>query len=481
MALHLVPMIDELARIVERLRQSGTDFTSVEVKSAVGGFPQSVLKSMSALANLPGGGIVILGLDEQAGFAAVQLHNVPALKRALGSKARHFIPPIRIDVEDGTVDGKPVVVARIHECDVAHKPCRTSDGRAYIRSWDGDYLASPLEEQSYLLNRTPPRADREAAHGASAEDLDKDLVDLWAEVVARDDPVGLGRFSGDELLRRAGIVTANLIPSIAGLVALGIQPQQHFPRLSLQLARIPRDGARALESVELTGPLPTILDGALEWARRNFTVKTVASGDGHLRDEYDYPLVAFREIVSNALIHRSLDDWAKGMPAEVRVYDDRLIVTNPGGLYGITVDRLGHEAVATSRNASLVAIARHTRSKMTGARVVESLSTGIATVLEQCEKAGLPAPIFQDSGVRFTAVLRKTAEAPAVPIMNLTEASIFALLLEGDMTAAQLAAAAKTGEPNVRKALRRLRELGIVTSEGGRGQRTTYRRTTTTD
>ncbi len=481
MALHLALVTDELARIVKQLRQSGTDFTSVEVKSAAGGFPQSLLESMSALANLPGGGIVILGLDEQAGFAPVELHDVPALKAALGSKARTFVPPIRIDVEDGTVDGKTVVVARIHECDVAHKPCKTSDRRAYIRSWDGDYPASALEEQSFLLNRTPPRADREVVHGASIDDLDPDLVGLWAEAVSRDDPGGLGRFSGDELLRRGGVVTANLVPSIAGLVALGIQPQQYFPRLSLQLARIPRGGARALESIELTGPLPTILDGALAWARRNVTFRTVAGDDGHLRDEYDYPLVAFRELVSNALIHRSMDDWAKGMPSEVRVYDDRLIVTNPGGLYGITVERLGHEAVATSRNASLVAIARHTRSKETGARVVEALSTGIATVLAECEKAGLPAPIFQDSGVRFTAVLRKTIEAPTAPTLNQTEASVFAQLLEGDKTASQLAAAAKTGEPNVRKALRRLRELGIVTSEGGRGKRTTYRRTATSD
>jgi hypothetical protein len=32
------------------------------------------------------------------------------------------------------------------------------------------------------------------------------------------------------------------------------------------------------------------------------------------------------------------------------------VVTNPGGLYGITVDRLGHDAVTSARNGRLVAI-----------------------------------------------------------------------------------------------------------------------------
>ena len=34
-----------------------------------------------------------------------------ALKQGLAAKAREFIPPVRLDMEDGAVDGFPVVVA----------------------------------------------------------------------------------------------------------------------------------------------------------------------------------------------------------------------------------------------------------------------------------------------------------------------------------------------------------------------------------
>jgi ATP-dependent DNA helicase RecG len=83
--------------------------------------------------------------------------------------------------------------------------------------------------------------------------------------------------------------------------------------------------------------------------------------EGTVRDATVFPLEAFRELISNALVHRDLDRWSEGMAVEVRLDDSRLVVTNPGGLYGITVDRLGKEATTSARNARLVEICRHAR------------------------------------------------------------------------------------------------------------------------
>ncbi|WP_268762133.1 hypothetical protein, partial [Frankia casuarinae] len=41
--------------------------------------------------------------------------------------------------------------------------------------------------------------------------------------------------------------------------------------------------------------------------------------DGSVRDRPIYPLVAFRELVANALIHRDLDHWSAGLAVEVRL------------------------------------------------------------------------------------------------------------------------------------------------------------------
>ena len=468
-------MSGSLQDVVERLRETGSDFTSVEVKSAAGGFPESLAPSLSALANLPGGGTIILGLDEATGFKPVSLADITGLKASLGQKARTYLPPVRLDIGDGEVDGVPIVVAHVHECGTEHKPCRTPDGRVFVRSWDGDYEASELEEQAFLVNRTHPKADRNPISTATVEDLDPELIALWRTGVNSEDPLGLGRFAGDEQLRRAGILTADGHPTLGGLLALGVQPQQFLPSLALQLSTSSPTSCRARNAVVLTGPLPMILDQALEWARSTFKRDLVTGGDGHVRDVYEYPLIAFRELVANALVHRSFDEWAIGYTAEVKLTEDRLVVTSPGGLYGITIDRLGHEKVTTSRNSSLVNIARYARSPGTGARVIERLSTGIATILEECEAAGLPQPTFQDTGVRFNAVLRKPPTRSSRPHLGKTEEAVYAALVVGNRSADDIATEVKTSPANVRKALRALRDLGLVTMEGpGRGTR--YRR-----
>ena len=53
----------ELDATVPQLRAAATDHETVEVKSAAGGFPESVLKSISAFSN-DRGGLLVLGLSD---------------------------------------------------------------------------------------------------------------------------------------------------------------------------------------------------------------------------------------------------------------------------------------------------------------------------------------------------------------------------------------------------------------------------------
>jgi ATP-dependent DNA helicase RecG len=50
------------------------------------------------------------------------------------------------------------------------------------------------------------------------------------------------------------------------------------------------------------------------------------------RQEVDYPPVAVRELLLNAIMHRSYESNA---PVRFNWYDDRIEIQNPGGLYGM--------------------------------------------------------------------------------------------------------------------------------------------------
>jgi len=112
----------DITDLVASLRASGGDTTAVEVKSGAGGLSHSLTSSLSALANLPGGGRVILGLDEATGFTPVKLADPQSLKQGLGSMARTLTPPVGLTVHDAEVDGLPVIVADVAECPLGRSP-----------------------------------------------------------------------------------------------------------------------------------------------------------------------------------------------------------------------------------------------------------------------------------------------------------------------------------------------------------------------
>lgn len=337
-------------------------------------------------------------------------------------------------------------------------------------------------ERAGVAQREPPHFDRRAVEGASVADLDSDLVDAWMAAARQRSPGGLGRFRDDtELLRRGGVVGGDGHPTVAGLLALGAHPQEWFPRYVIQAAAETRGGdppgVRARNQTTISGPIPRMLDEALEWARRTFESVIVGQPDGTVVDRVEYPIEAFRELVANALVHRDLDHWSEGLAVEVRLQRDRLVISNPGGLYGITVDRLGQEAVTSARNARLVTICQDARSPGSGARVIEALATGIPTVAAALSAAALPPALFVDSGIRFTAVLRRPNTGPVARKLGSTEFRIYEALAPGPATVADLEAELELTAPNIRKALRALRADGLVEQQGGRGRLTTYRRT----
>jgi ATP-dependent DNA helicase RecG len=477
---YICVVAEDIDKILHLLRTAGGDTASIEVKSAAGGLPESLTSTLSALANLPGGGLIILGLDERAGFRPVGLSDSQGLKQALASKARNFVPPVRVTFEDTEMNGAPLVLARVHECDPCSKPCRAAkSGAAYLRGWDGDYRMSALEEQAFLSQRSAPMSDREPCTGATVEDLDGELVESFLRTVRERDPQGLGRFPDRiELMRRAGVIDGDGTPTVAGILAMGAHPQQWLPRFAIQAAvdsgRAGAQGVRVRDQKLITGPIPHMIDQAMAWARTTFSTDIVARADGSVIDRPAYPLIAFRELVANALIHRDLSPWSTGLAIEVRLRSDRLIVSNPGGLHGITIDRLGREAVSSARNAQLLSICQYLRTPESG-RVVEALATGIPAVADALAEAGLPEAHYTDTAIRFTAVLSQRSTSLKLELKG-TKAKVYDALSVELKTVAQLEAELELHPATIRLALRSMRSEGLVEQVGGRGKRTGYRR-----
>ncbi|MCX5711693.1 MAG: tetratricopeptide repeat protein [Candidatus Omnitrophica bacterium] len=131
-----------------------------------------------------------------------------------------------------------------------------------------------------------------------------------------------------------------------------------------------------------------------------FIVKHMDMGatiEGMKRSDFsEYPLVAVREAITNAIVHR--DYTVDSSQTRIFIFDDRIEVYTPGGLStGVTIDNI--EYTQYSRNRAI------TNILMDMGQYIEKLGTGIRRMKQAIKQSGLKEPRFFDTGIDFIVTL----------------------------------------------------------------------------
>lgn len=263
----------------------------------------------------------------------------------------------------------------------------------------------------------PAHPDTEAIRSTSLKALDPTLLRDYL-TSCRSRSRRLAALDDAEILRAAGVTAPSGEVTLAGVYAMGKNPQRYRPSLGITAAVLTPVGAkeRTRDLIHLTGPIPDLLDGAMPWIARNTPTSIRYDDLGNSREAPTLPMWAVRELLVNALVHRNLDAATEAERIELRVVGSTLVITSPGGLRGITEDALGRPDSKCAVNPVLYEICKNLHTA-DGARLITDES-GIHEVRDAAARADLPDPILRDSGFRFTAILRwpatETAEEEAV-------------------------------------------------------------------
>ena len=102
------------------------------------------------------------------------------------------------------------------------------------------------------------------------------------------------------------------------------------------------------------------------------------------QDVYEIPPDAIRELIVNAIVHRSYIDHSS---IQIAIYDDRLEITSPGRLpMGQTIERM-KQGYSKIRNEALASAFEYMG-------YIEHWGSGILRVMQEVRDAGLPEPEF---------------------------------------------------------------------------------------
>ena len=202
-------------------------------------------------------------------------------------------------------------------------------------------------------------------------------------------------------------VTREGKPTLSAEMLFGIYPQAFYGQLGIiatatqgtEYCEPQSDGARFSDNKRIEGTIPEMLEAALSFVRANTKIRTVINDNGKRTDIPDYPMIAVREAVLNALVHRDYSIHTEGMPIQLRIFSDRLEISNPGGLYGrLSIDMLGN-AQPDTRNPVLA-------NALEVLKITENRYSGIPTIRREMKQAHHPEPEFSAIHGEFKVCLR---------------------------------------------------------------------------
>lgn len=404
----------ELQEILTSLVETAGDMAHVEAKLAGGGLPKRLWETLSAFANTPGGGVIILGWDEEK-RALNSLQDPKKIQQDLASACDQMIPPLRPLIQVHTVRGARVITAEVPEVSYKEKPCYYKGSGlvsgSFIRVADGDRQLTQYEVQGFLDGRGQPAYDMEPVAEATSDSLSKDLVQSYLSGIRRKFP-RMASWPDETILLATRILVKkgeDIFVSLGGLLALGIHPQAFFPGLTAHVMVYPREKEglsgdreeRLLDNIKVEGPLLTMVPEIISAIKRNIRKRTFVKG--LFREEaLEYPELFFREAVTNALTHRDYSPLARGTAVQIKIFPDRIEINNPGGLFGpVTEDRLGEHGLQATRNSYLTKILEDCPAPGEKGPLCENRGTGILHMIQSLRKAGMEPPRFSDTRTHF--------------------------------------------------------------------------------
>jgi hypothetical protein len=214
-----------------------------------------------------------------------------------------------------------------------------------------------------------------------------------------------------QFLDRAGLLTQDGSITYAGLLLFGAHPTQALPSAVVQCVRfhgstntVPR------EITDFHDPIPQLIAKAYDFVAGVARIGDTPTESGpRAEPAYRYPMVAVREIIANAVVHRDYENQKSCV--QIHAFEDRIEVHSPGAWQGAAVapgaHPLGELARTSERRNFRIA------QPLTWSRLMEGAGTGVARSVEECEKAGAQEPLVAiDEGSVKVTIFPRSQPSP---------------------------------------------------------------------
>jgi ATP-dependent DNA helicase RecG len=340
-------------------------------------------ETVSAFSNSDGG-TVIVGVSDSGGVPGVDIGK-NSLEELANYIKRNTDPRIFPSVKILERGGKNVVMVEVKECQ--EKPVFFKN-HAYKRVGKTNQRISAAEIRK--LAREEKRRlswDEQICEKTFLEDIDEKKIRWFVREAGKQRRLNITEDAPiEEVLVKLKLLADRKLTNVAVLL---FSRESKFLQSEVKCIRFSGNEPVKpyIDFQTLEGTVFDLVDGAEVFVLRNIK-KSIWLVPGQLQREerYEYPPDAIREAIVNAVVHRDYESPSK---VEVRVFDNRIEVWNPGLLpEGITLEDLKREHRSIPRNPLLF-------RQLFWVKYVEDVGGGTLDMIKWCKEWGLPEPDFK--------------------------------------------------------------------------------------
>ncbi len=375
--------------IIQSLIRGGEGY-NVEFKVRVPSKVRELTEEVCAFANTAGG-YLFIGVDDNGEIVGVEVDN--AKRSAIQGSISEISPALHCVTSVVQVEGKSLYVIEVPAA--KNKPY-TFSGNIFVREGANsqklctvEEIRSFFQECNKIYFDTIPCPDFDISTQADERNLNDFLKNSALSTSVPINQI----FENLQLFLEGGVLKN------AAVLFFGKHPERIFPHAVIRCVLFKgTDKVYIIDDKTFGGPLYQQYLQTMGWLESKLQLAYKIIGSGPREEVWEIPLTVFREALINALSHR--DYYERGATITVEVFDDRVEVSNPGGLLSLVANDFGHKSM--TRNPFIFEL-------FTRMHLVEKIASGIPRMREAMEEAGLPQPEFHTEGI-FTVVFKRNRE-----------------------------------------------------------------------
>ena len=439
---------DDIRMIVN----SGEGYNA-EFKVSVPSKVKELTEEICAFANAAGG-VLLIGVNDDNDIIGVNIDN--SKRSAIQNSLGEITPPLHCSIDLVEVDGKTIGVIEV--ASGLNKPYVLS-GAIYIRIGPNTQKLTTAEQmRDFFQHSDKIYFDEVPCNGFNPlTDVDTDFLfnfrsESHISNTVPDEQIffNLKLYNNEHQFKNGSVLF------------FGKQPEIFIEKAIIRCVAFQGTDKRfIIDDKTYGGPLYFQYTKTIQWLSEKLDVRydIEGQGSGPRKDIWEIPETVFKETIINSLSHR--DYYDKGAVTVIELYDDRIEISNPGGLVS-AIPEAEFGKRSHSRNPLIFGL-------FARMHLVEQVGSGIVRINELMREASLPAPEFQKEGIFIVKLYRpnKTREKTREKTGEKTREKILKAILKNNKTTiSELAILIGISEKGIEFNLQKLKKEKIIRRVG---------------